>query len=61
MTAMGNGDGTGARSNARRDVEVTDGQGPWRSVGRVEKAQGHAIHSDGMNTTADAKETISTG
>ena len=46
MVAMGNGDGTGARSNARRDVEVTDGRGPWWSVGRVEKAQGHAIHSE---------------
>ena len=43
MAAMGNGDGTGARSNARRDVEVTDGLGPWRSVGRV---KGHGIHSE---------------
>ena len=28
MAAMGNGDGTGARPNARHDVEVTDGLGP---------------------------------
>ena len=46
MAAMGNGDGTGARSNARRDVEATDGLGPWRSVGCVERARGHASNSE---------------
>ena len=46
MAAMGNGDGTGARSNARCDVEATDGLGPWRSVRCVERAQGHASHSE---------------
>lgn len=52
---------TGTRSNtgnARRDVEVTDGLGSWSVVSR-----GHrdtpAIRN-GTNTTADAKEIIST-
>ena len=58
---MGNGDGTGARSNAgnaRRNIGVTGGL-----VSQLDTSRGHRevpIFRNGTNTTAETKETIST-
>lgn len=57
---MGNGDGTGVRSNAgyvRRGVEATDGPGSQWDPSRGNREV--PMIKNGMNTTAEVKETIS--